>query len=212
MRKLALAFAIAACGLLAGSCASLSEEQCLAGNWDGIGYRDGSNGYGTGRFGDHVKACEKHGVMPDQAVYMTGRARGLTVYCQPGKGFQVGRTGGGYGGVCPASLEGPFLGGYNDGRLVWDAQQRFDRAQSEIIDAERRAGEIETKMREAEARLADKATPDDEKKAIRERLKALRDDRYSAGEDRRQAIDLRDRADRELSRLRARFAGIYGGW
>lgn len=212
MRKLALAFAIAACGLLAGSCASLSEEQCLAGDWNGIGYSDGANGYGTGRFGDHVKACEKHGVVPDQATWMTGRVRGLTVYCQPGKGFQVGRTGGGYGGVCPASLEGPFLGGYNDGRLVWDAQQRFDRAQSEINDAERRAGEIETKMREAETRLADKATPDDEKKAIRERLKALRDDRYSAGEDRRQAIDLRDRADHELSRLRARFAGIYGGW
>lgn len=212
MRKLALAFAIAACGLLAGSCASLSEEQCLAGDWNGIGYSDGANGYGTGRFGDHVKACEKHGVVPDQATWMTGRARGLTVYCQPGKGFQVGRTGGGYGGVCPASLEGPFLGGYNDGRLVWDAQQRFDRAQSEINDADRRAGEIETKMREAEARLADKATPDDEKKAIRERLKALRDDRYSAGEDRRLAIDLRDRADRELSRLRDRFAGLYGGW
>lgn len=212
MRKLALAFAIATCGLLAGSCASLSEDQCLAGDWAGIGYSDGSNGYGSGRFGDHVKACEKHGVMPDQATWMTGRARGLTVYCQPGRGFQVGRSGGSYGGVCPASLEGPFLGGYSDGRLVWDAQQRYDRAQSEINDAERRADEIETKMRAAEARLADKATPEDEKKAIRERLKALRDDRYSAGEDRRLAIDLRDRADRELSRLRDRFGPVYGGW
>ena len=35
MRKLALAFAIATCGLLAGSCASLSEDQCLAGDWAG---------------------------------------------------------------------------------------------------------------------------------------------------------------------------------
>lgn len=212
MRKLALAFAIASCGLLAGSCASLSEDQCLAGDWNGIGYGDGANGYGTGRFGDHVKACEKYGVMPEQSSYMTGRARGLTVYCQPGKGFQVGLSGGSYGGVCPASLEGPFLGGYSDGRLVWDAQQRYDRAQSEINEAERRADAIETRMREAEAQLADKATPDDEKKAIRERLKALRDDRYSAGEDRRQAIDLRDRADRELSRLRDRFGPVYGGW
>lgn len=212
MRKPALAFAIASCGLLAGSCASLSEDQCLVGDWAGIGYGDGANGYGTGRFGDHVKACEKYGVVPDQATWMTGRARGLTVYCQPGKGFQVGLSGGSYGGVCPASLEGPFLGGYTDGRLVWDALQRYDRAQSEINDAERRASEIETKMREAEARLADKATPDDEKKALRERLKALRDDRYSAGEDRRLAIDLRDRADRELSRLRNRFGPVYGGW
>lgn len=203
---------VAACGLLAGSCASLSEDQCLAGDWAGIGYGDGANGYGTGRFGDHVKACEKYGVMPDQSVYMTGRARGLTVYCQPGRGFQVGRTGSSYGGVCPASLEGPFLAAYSDGRLVWDAQQRYDRAQSAIYDAERRADEIETKMREAEAKIADAATTDDEKKALRERLKALRDDRYSAGEDRRQAIDLRDQADRDLSRLRARFGAVYGGW
>ena len=212
MRALGLAVALAACGLLTGSCASLSEEECLAGNWDGIGYSDGANGAGTGRFGDHVKACEKYKVVPDQAVYMTGRARGLAVYCQPGKGFQVGRQGSSYGGVCPASLEGGFLGGYNDGRIVWDAQQRYDRAQSAINEAQQRADDIETRMREQETLLADNTVSDDEKKAIRERLKALRDDRYSAGEDRRQAIDARDRADRDLSRLRDRFAPIYGGW
>jgi len=65
---------------------------------------------------------------------------------------------------------------------------------------------------EAEARIADPAVSDDEKKALRERLKALRDDRYSAGEDRRQAIDLRDQADRDLSRLKARYSPVYGGW
>jgi hypothetical protein len=204
---------VVACGLLlTGSCASLSEDQCLAGNWDGIGYSDGSNGYGTGRYGDHVKACEKFGVVPDQAGYMTGRARGLTVYCQPGRGFQVGRQGNSYGGVCPASLEGPFLAGYSDGRVVWDAQQRYSRAQTAINEAEQRSNDIERAMAEAETRLADSAVSDNEKKAIRERLKALRDDRYSAGEDRRQAIDARDRADRELSRLRERFGPVYGGW
>jgi hypothetical protein len=212
MRKFALFTVIAGCGLLAGSCASLSEEQCLTGDWSGIGYSDGANGYGTGRFGDHVKACEKHGVVPEQAVYMTGRARGLTVYCQPGRGFQVGRTGGSYGGVCPASLEGLFLGGFNDGRVVWDAQQRYDRAQSAINDADNRWNDIERQMREAEARIADPAVSNDEKKALRERLKTLRDDRYSAGEDRRQAIDLRDMADRDLGRLKARYSPVYGGW
>jgi len=212
MRKLALAFVLAACGVLTGSCASLSEEQCLAGNWDGIGYSDGANGYGTGRFGDHVKACEKYKVVPEQSSYMTGRARGLTVYCQPGRGFQVGRSGNTYNGVCPASLEGPFLDGFNDGRLVWDAQQRYDRAQSAINAAEQRADDIDKRMRAEEARLADTAVSDEEKKAIRERLKALRDDRYSAGEDRRLAVELRERADRDLSRLRARFSAMYGGW
>lgn len=203
---------VAACGLLAGSCATLSEDQCQTGDWAGIGYSDGANGHGTGRFGDHAKACEQFGVVPDQAVYMTGRARGLTVYCQPGRGFQVGRSGNSYGGVCPTSLEGPFLGGYSDGRIVWETQQRYDRAQSAINAATSRSDDIERRMREAEAMIADPAVSDDEKKALRERLKALRDDRYSAGEDRRQAIDLRDQADRDLSRLRARFGPVYGGW
>jgi len=203
---------VAACGLLAGSCATLSEDQCMTGDWAGIGYGDGANGYGTGRFGDHVKACEKYGVVPDQSVYMTGRARGLTVYCQPDRGFQVGRQGGSYGGVCPSSLEGPFLVGYADGRMIWDARQRYDRAVSDIANAEQRADELDSRMRDEEAKLADPAVTNDEKKAIRERLKALRDDRYSAGEDRRQAIDLRDQADRDLSRLRARFSPTYGAW
>jgi hypothetical protein len=129
-----------------------------------------------------------------------------------GRGFQVGRSGNTYNGVCPASLEGPFLDGFNDGRLVWDAQQRYDRAQSAINAAEQRADDIDKRMRAEEARLADTAVSDEEKKAIRERLKALRDDRYSAGEDRRLAVELRERADRDLSRLRARFSAMYGGW
>ncbi len=210
MRKFGLI--VAACGLLTGSCASLSEEQCLAGNWEGIGFNDGANGAGTGRFGDHMKACEKHGVVPDQATWMTGRARGLTIYCQPGRGFQVGRQGYSYGGVCPASLEGGFLSGYNDGRVVWDAQQRLNRANNEINEAQQRSDDLDSRMRADETRLADSTVSDDEKKAIRERLKRLRDDRRRADEDARDARYRRDEAEREINQLRYRFAQTYGSW
>ncbi len=212
MRRLALTLALAAPLLLAGSCATLNEDQCRAGDWGGIGYTDGANGYSAGRFGDHVKACEKYGILPDQATYMAGRARGLPAYCNPGRGFTEGRLGRGYGGVCPAELERGFQAGYADGRVVWDAQQRVDRAESDISSAQQRWNDADNRLREEERRLADPATPDADKAAIRERLKRLRDDRRQADDDLREARYRRDEAEREVNELRYRFGPTYGAW
>ena len=212
MRRMALTLALAAPLLLAGSCATLNEDQCRAGDWGGIGYTDGANGYSAGRFGDHVKACEKYGILPDQATYMAGRARGLPAYCNPGRGFTEGRLGRGYGGVCPAEFERGFLASYADGRVVWDAQQRVDRAESDISSAQQRWNDADNRLREEERRLADPATPDADKAAIRERLKRLRDDRRQADDDLREARYRRDEAEREVNELRYRFGPTYGAW
>lgn len=212
MRRMALTLALAAPLLLAGSCATLNEDQCRAGDWGGIGYTDGANGYSAGRFGDHVKACEKYGILPDQATYMAGRARGLPAYCNPGRGFTEGRLGRGYGGVCPTELERGFQAGYADGRVVWDAQQRVDRAESDISSAQQRWNDADNRLREEERRLADPATPDADRAAIRERLKRLRDDRRQADDDLREARYRRDEAEREVNELRYRFGPTYGAW
>jgi hypothetical protein len=212
MRKLGLAFAIAAPLLLAGSCASLNEDQCRAGDWGGIGYTDGANGYTSGRFGDHVKACEKYGIMPDQSLYLAGRTRGLPVYCTLTRGFLVGRQGQTYNNVCPIELEGRFLAGFTDGRVVWDAQQRVDRAENDINAAQQRWNDADSRLRDEERRLADPATPDTDKAAIRERLKRLRDDRRQADDDIRDARYRRDQAEREVNELRYRFGPTYGTW
>lgn len=212
MRKLAIAAALAATTLVAGSCATLNEDQCLAGDWNGIGYTDGANGYTTARFADHVKACAKYSVTPDQSLYLRGRERGLPVYCTLDRGFRVGRQGQSYAGVCPAALERPFLTGMADGRVVWDAQQRVDRAVNEISSAEARAADADTRMRDDEKRLADPAVGADEKKVIRERLKRLRDDRRDADRDASDARYRRDEAEREINGLRYRFAPTYGSW
>ncbi|MDP1631409.1 MAG: DUF2799 domain-containing protein [Caulobacter sp.] len=190
----------------------MSEDQCLTGDWGGIGYSDGAAGYTVDRLGAHRQACAKHGVVPNEASYMTGRARGLTIYCTPPSGFRAGRNGNTYGGVCPTSLERPFLAAYGDGRMVYDVQQRINRARSEISTAEQTADSVDRQMREAEEQLKSPTLTNDEKRAIRERLKRLRDERYSADEDRRQALYARDQADRDLDQLRGRFSRTYGGW
>jgi len=212
MRKLAIAAAIAATALVAGSCATLNEDQCLAGDWNGIGYQDGANGYLPDRFGDHVKACAKYSVTPDQSLYLAGRTRGLPVYCTLERGFHVGRQGQTYAGVCPAPLERPFLSGYADGQIVWDAQQRLTRALSELADADRRSQEAETRIREEEQKLGISGLADSEKAKIRERLKRLRDDRRDADRDASDAAYARDESERELNDLRYRFSPTYGGW
>ncbi len=212
MRILGLAVVIGAPLLLLSGCATLNEDQCRAGDWNGIGYTDGANGYTTARFGDHVKACEKFGIMPDQALYLRGRERGLPVYCTLERGFLVGRRGDTYQGVCPAPLEARFLSGYSDGRVVLDAQHRIDRAESDINNAQTRWNDADDRLRDQERRLADPATPDTDKPAIREALKRLRDDRRQADDDLRAARFRRDDAEREMNQLRYRFGPTYGTW
>ena len=91
----------AALGL--GACASLTEEQCLNGDWSGIGYQDGLRGYPQSRIGDHREACAKVGVSPDIQAWLAGRAEGLKRYCTPENAYVVGRNGNELNPVCPAS-------------------------------------------------------------------------------------------------------------
>ena len=92
-----------ALAVLLGGCATLSEEECIAGNWQEIGQRDGQNGRTADFIAQHAKACEKAGVVPDRAQWERGRQAGLTAYCTPQKVYQEGRSGRSLSPVCPAA-------------------------------------------------------------------------------------------------------------
>lgn len=87
---------------LAG-CASLSKQECLNGNWEEIGFRDGTDGRETSYLQRHTKACERAAVTPVQNLWEKGRQRGLPVYCVPAKAFSVGKKGQTLRPVCPAA-------------------------------------------------------------------------------------------------------------
>ena len=75
--RILLSVAAAAVAMLAvGSCATMSEGQCLAGAWGERGYADGAEGLPTSRLDDHAKACAEHGVTPDATVYFEARESG----------------------------------------------------------------------------------------------------------------------------------------
>jgi hypothetical protein len=201
-----------ASGAALNGCATLSEEQCLAGDWYGIGVADGQNGYTFNRLSDHNEACASHGVIPDAAVYEQGRQQGLRAYCTPQVGFREGRQGDSYAGVCPASVEPDFLAGYSDGRLVHAAQQAYQTAYNDQSNYLQQAANIEAQIRTEETNLGAADLTDEQRRVIRDRIRRLRDDRERAFDLARDAEWRMRDAERDVSMLRARFAAYYGSW
>jgi hypothetical protein len=152
--------AIGAALFLSG-CASLSEEECLSGDWGGIGQRDGAAGQvAEAQFARHVKACEKAGVTPQRTAWQRGYDQGLQSYCTPAKGLDEGLAGRSYRNVCPAASEAAFLRGYRIGESDYDARQELRRIDSEITRLEARNAQILVA-------LAEDATP-----ALRQELRS----------------------------------------
>jgi len=113
-------------------CASLSKEQCLAGNWNEIGYRDGRQGYKPESLDAHAKSCAEHGVRPNHGQYKKGYSKGIAVYCSPSNGRHVGEAGRYYHHVCPADLEPAFLEHYRYGKELHDVKDKIDTANSDL--------------------------------------------------------------------------------
>ncbi len=127
-------------------CATMSGDECMTSDWSAIGYEDGSRGFLTERFGQHRKACAKHGVTPNFADYQSGRDQGLVEYCQPHRGFNIGSSGGGYNGVCSVELEGGFLDAYNTGHQLYTLRSSVNGATSAIHSKEDELERIEDRL------------------------------------------------------------------
>lgn len=148
-------------GSLSG-CASMSSDECMTSDWSAIGYEDGARGYTTDRFGQHRKACAKHGVTPDFSAYQNGRDQGLVEYCQPNRGFNVGSNGGSYNGVCSVNQEADFLDAYNAGHRLYTLRSNVNRANSAINSKENELDRIEeTLIRNGAALIATETTTEE---------------------------------------------------
>lgn len=104
--------------LMSQGCATLDKSECAAADWAGIGERDGANGLPPGQLAKHHKACAKHGIAIDPEPYHRGRERGLSRYCTPDSGYQLGVDGGQYQGVCPAAQAERFTEAYTKGLKI----------------------------------------------------------------------------------------------
>lgn len=211
MRLLLLAAAGGAALALA-SCVTMTKDQCLAGAWGEVGYRDGSEGYPMSVLEDHVKACAEYGVAPDMVAYRSARADGLNGYCRWERAFQEGRDGDDYHGVCTPAQEEEFLPAYRDGQLVYAADQALANARSSVESLDTRLEELDDKItaKQAEAR-ADGLT-DEQRDVIRNRIQEIRRERADTEREWRRAQNAIDDAERDVRDVRRRFLGQYGGW
>lgn len=134
--------AIGAIGLLAG-CASLSEDECRAGDWREIGQRDGQQGRTADRFADHVEACGEYGVRPDRALWDRGRQQGLTAYCTADNAFREGRSGNSLSPVCPSAELASLRRANERGLALHRLEQEIDSLRDDLRDIEDEIAEAE---------------------------------------------------------------------
>ncbi len=145
--------------ILLGGCSTLSKDECLRGDWRQYGYYDGTHGYPPGRIEEHREACAEHGVRPDPAAYAAGREAGLRLYCTPANGFERGKSGATYHGVCRPETEGGFLRAY---RLGWQIHELSDKIRY-----------LESQIRDKEKELEKDKLSDEQRRNIRERIRSL---------------------------------------
>lgn len=141
--------------LVLASCASLSEDACLEGDWQGIGMRDGAAGHvAESRFDAHLRACSRVGVVPDRQAWQLGYARGLQSYCTPSSGLREGQAGRPYRNVCPAATEAGFLSGHELGRAEYERRTRVRDLSREIDHRTRRSAALRKALQESDANTA----------------------------------------------------------
>lgn len=123
---------LAAMGL--AGCASISEGECVSGNWSDIGYQDGVKGKARGKLADYTKTCAKYGAQPNRDAYLTAFESGLVKYCTYERGFELGENGNSYNQVCSGDLSTGFSQGYDEGRAVYEIYREHKRLISEYDD------------------------------------------------------------------------------
>lgn len=147
MIRIATGLLLLGAGIGLASCQTLSKDECIAADWRVIGEQDGSEGHDPqDRFGKHVKACERAGVVPDQTAWNEGYQRGLFSFCTPLRGLSHGQAGKAYANVCPPSSEGSFLAGYRLGREEYDTQSEIRSLEGKIRSAEFQIESMEDKL------------------------------------------------------------------
>lgn len=210
--RLAALAAIGIGGVLLSGCATMNEDQCRAGDWGGQGFADGTQGYPMSRLDDHAKACAKFQVTPNLAAYSSARSDGLRQYCTRDRGFQEGREGDSYHGVCPASVEAEFLPAYNDGREVYAAVSAEESARSNVGSYASRLEDLDKKIDGKQDELRAEGLTDEQRDAIRNRIRELRAEKNQTERSWRDAQIELEIAERNARDVRWHFERIYGRW
>jgi hypothetical protein len=140
-------------------CATLSESECIYGDWYQIGLSDGRFGYMASRVEKHRKACQKVNTPVDLDAYMSGRDEGLRYYCTSQNAFDSGLNGNYYNNVCPLDMELDFIEHYNYGKEIYEIRSQIS--------------SLESKIDIKENEIEDANTSDEDRKYLRREIRGM---------------------------------------
>lgn len=126
-----LHFALLALALV--GCSHIAKRECMVRDWYEQGRIDGSQGRGSDRLAGHLSSCSDSPEEVSQ-VYINGWNAGLTQYCSPQNGFELGAAGRSYSEVCPPLLERVFLAEYQKGQKLLQLEEQNARIESELAN------------------------------------------------------------------------------
>lgn len=144
-------------------CATMSQEECLAGDWYAIGFEDGAQGRNADRIGKHRKACANYNVTPDLVAYQEGREKGLREFCRPQTGFAVGQRGHSYSGICPADLEPAFVAAYQEGKHLYSLRAQVNNTTRMLALRKEELHDLEKDLVHVAAAVIDSETTGEER-------------------------------------------------
>ncbi len=205
-------FLIVGLAVLAASCETMSPEACQTADWRALGEVDGAAGAPLSKFEARQNSCAKVGITPDFATYSLGRDYGLQSFCQPASGFRAGLNGYAYAGVCTGASEADFMSGYRDGARAYSAKQALSSAESAVSSARSERDRLQDKIKAFDETLRRPDATDAEKAEARKRKDEVSGDLRRAFDRIRDAESDRDRAGRDLDRVRYEIGSRWGGW
>lgn len=153
----------------------MSEKECLAADWYGAGLEDGAKGLTEIAFDGRTTQCAGFGAPPPNgAAYLEGRKVALFRLCTDEGGYDYGRAGRVYRGVCRPEREADFLGGYLSGRRIYGFEANRDAAQSNYNSIVSSLNSARHTITGARRTLKDKEASEKKKEKARKRLRAAR--------------------------------------
>lgn len=188
-------------------CATLSEDECLVGNWQTIGFEDGVQGYFTERIGLHREACAEYGVAPDMDAYLRGHRQGVERFCTRRKGLEMGARGAAYNGVCPDDLARQFMDGYQEGKRIYVVSSQFNDAKKQCNELSREIDQLGAELEKKREMIIAQSTGEVLRRELLEQIEVLEETIGFRHADLEECAQHRDQLERNVEYVRQK-AGL----
>lgn len=98
--------------LLSGCIGAISKSACENADYYHLGFDEALNGNKAFEIDEYRQICSGFGIPVKSEEYLKGRTAGLSKYCTPKNGYQVGANGHSYFGICSKQQEEKFVKSY----------------------------------------------------------------------------------------------------